>query len=90
MATEITADKEGDLHLFNSLGNAPVGRWCKPPLVPDRCYCRDAETMLNLPAAGYAADEVYRVGACYGCYKKYLPWGVWSGLARSLVLEIPV
>jgi len=61
------------LEVYNPDADAETGRWCKAPLVPDRCYrCIDPETLAHYPAEGYREEvepngEIWRYGTCHRC-----------------------
>ncbi len=62
----------GDGSVFSSLGDAKVGRWCKAPEVPDRCYyCWDKETMLHNVAVAYRTVDGWRRGLCAKCAETF-------------------
>jgi hypothetical protein len=57
---------------YNPDHEAKVGRWCKPPYVPDRCYtCWDPTTLAHYPATGYYEESnevgIWRHGMCERC-----------------------
>lgn len=67
MPTIITATDQG-LVLQDPDHGAQVGRWCRPPQVPDRCYtCHDPETLAHYPAEGYIERAGWRYGTCSRC-----------------------
>jgi len=72
---EIITFRDGEFHVFSSIAGAETGRWCKAPLVPDRCYnCFDPETLEHLPAEGYIEDEDgWREGICHRCHPELFP-----------------
>jgi len=60
--------------IYDPDSDAEVGRWCRPPQVPDQCYtCFDPETLKHYPAEGYTeeviAGKVWRFGTCHRCQK---------------------
>ncbi len=63
---------EGKLRLevFDSLGDAKTGRWCKAPEFPDGCECFNPETFLHGVATHYVREDGYRHGACENCAKE--------------------
>lgn len=70
-------DKDKGYVAVSSIGK--VGRWCRPPHVPDNCYCWDAATWKHGEATGYLeqADrdgEVWRYGVCDKCRAKTQRW----------------
>lgn len=69
MPTIITPTEQG-LVLQNPDHGAKVGRWCKPPQVPDRCYtCFDPDTLAHYPAEGYIEEHPgWRYGCCHRCW----------------------
>ncbi len=90
MPTTYTALEDGSVAIFNSLGDARIGRWCRPPQVPDRCNCY-APDGSNLIADGYYLDtEGWRTGLCPRCYRYYLPGNWLEGCAIEICLPIPV
>lgn len=69
MPTIYWAGDEGTICSHNPDADAEVGRWCKAPLVPDRCNtCFDPVTLAHYPAEGYYEDdEGWRYGVCHRC-----------------------
>ena len=67
------ASKSGNLHAYDPDQDAETGRWCKAPLVPDRCYtCFDPDTLAHYPAEGYREEAdhsgvIWRYGTCHRC-----------------------
>lgn len=66
MATVFTSQGVGQPILVeessDKYGKAKIGRWCKPPQIPDRCeFCPLADIQ---PAVGYFTQDGYRYGYC--------------------------
>lgn len=76
MPTILTAirDESGRpaIAVHNPDAAARTGRWCKAPLVPDRCdNCWDPETLAHYEAEGYTEDaDGWRFGTCHRCAEK--------------------
>lgn len=91
MTTIFTPTADGVV-ATSSLAGAKVGRFCRPPHVPDRCYeCFDVVdgSIVHRPATGYVDVPehcgVIRYGACPACwaqrtkrpYRHWIPGGTW-------------
>jgi len=67
MPTIVTGTEQGGL-VWHDTDRATVGRWCKPPEIPDRCYtCFDPVTLAHYPAEGYTERGGWRYGTCHRC-----------------------
>ena len=76
MPTIIYGDGKGGLTICNPDKKAKIGRWCRAPLIPDRCdSCFDPKTLAHYPAE-YFFEEIdfrkvtWRYGACSRCRAK--------------------
>lgn len=75
MPTIFIAEENG-IGVYDPDRDAKVGRWCRAPLVPDRCYnCWDKETLAHYPAEGYYEETdcdgtIWRYGICHRCLKR--------------------
>lgn len=68
MPTILTAAPDSGIILQDPDHGAKVGRWCRPPQVPDRCYtCYDPETLAHRLAEGYVERNGWRYGCCQRC-----------------------
>jgi len=60
------------IDLLATHGPYKVGRWCKAPDEPDRCYfCPLADVK---PATGYVVRDGWRHGHCQACTGKATHW----------------
>jgi hypothetical protein len=63
-----TAAECGDWIVQNPDAGAQVGRWCRAPEEPDRCYtCFEPLTLAHYPATGYIERDGWRYGTCARC-----------------------
>jgi hypothetical protein len=66
----------GRIGIYDPDKEAKVGRWCRPPLVPDRCdRCFDPETLAHYETEGYREEvdpggKVWRYGTCHRCRER--------------------
>lgn len=71
-----TEDGRPVIEVYDPDRRAKVGRWCRPPDVPDLCYtCFDPKTLAHYPAEGFREEvdsdgTVWRVGTCHRCAGK--------------------
>lgn len=62
MLTVITGTADGVV-IQHVDGDATVGRWCRPPALPDRCYF----CISGFPVVGYVVRGLWRCGVCASC-----------------------
>jgi hypothetical protein len=76
MSIIIKSMGKGKLAIYDSDDKAKIGRWCKAPLIPDRCdRCFDPETLAHYEAEGYREEmspdgTIWRYGTCHRCQEQ--------------------
>jgi len=91
-----SAPQKAGLVFFDTHQNARIGRWCYPPLTPDRCYTCFDDSLVNYPAEGYISADTglqqnftgpgraHRFGICRRCRPDLAKGSYRGGIAETV------